>query len=415
MNWFPKSTRIFFIICISLVAKAHISLGAEVYIVNNQKPDAVIVIPRKSFKVPLSGWTLQEAATFLQYYIERVTGAKLPIVTETPSVTGIFIALGPTEKAIEAKIDIKNLRPEGYIIKTVPGGVIIAGEIGLENNDRGTLFGIYEFLERVAGIRWYFPGEIGTVISRKNTLILPKLNITKNPFFSFRIGGINTWGGPEIAIDWMPALRYGFSKNLVAIHTEESWYGLYSKTHPEYFGMLLDGTRAIRPKDAFLCYTEPGVKAQLIQNIENYIEKGDSSPWQGTSAAPSGKYIPFGPNDVRNICNCPRCKAKSTPERGYAGKDSDLIFSFVNDIAMTMQQRWPGYFLKTLAYDHYQLPPTKIRRLPDNVIVTLCILPPVSMENQSEILKHNLDIIDQWFAIVGNNPEHLIIWDYFLS
>lgn len=39
---------------------------------------------------------------------------------------------------------------------------------------RGTLFGVYEFLEQKAGVRMYFPGELGTVVPRANRLVMVK-------------------------------------------------------------------------------------------------------------------------------------------------------------------------------------------------------------------------------------------------
>ena len=51
---------------------------------------------------------------------------------------------------------------------------------------RGTLFGVYAFLERFAGVRMYFPGELGTCVPRAERIAVPEGRVEESPAFSVR-------------------------------------------------------------------------------------------------------------------------------------------------------------------------------------------------------------------------------------
>ena len=37
----------------------------------------------------------------------------------------------------------------------------------------GTLLGVYEVLEDYLGVRWLWPGDLGTYVPRRNTIVIP--------------------------------------------------------------------------------------------------------------------------------------------------------------------------------------------------------------------------------------------------
>lgn len=401
-----------------MLANAVVGAG-DVFLVKNGKPQATIVVPAVPDNTGVGRWNTEDAGKFLQDYIRRATGAVLPVKKEGGQENKEFkIYLGRTHAAASAGIDCGKLPPEGYVVKSVPDGIVIAGK--WENGiDQGTLFGIYRFLEDFAGVRWYFSGEMGTVIQKRDTLTIPgNLNLSGHPFFPVRIGGISHWR-VEDQRDWHPVLRFGQSRGMIANHTEEGWHRLYGKTHPEYFGVRPDGSRAITSRNtssgqnqSYICYSEPGVLKQHLLNIDNYMKTGDKTPWTG-GAAPSGNNIPYGPNDVRAICQCPQCLAMQTPERGKYGRGSDLVFSFVEKLAKELKKSHPEVVLWVPAYDYYSRPPEKIKRLPDNVGITLCLFPTWIQTSHPETQKELNELTERWFELVGRNPERLVVWDYF--
>lgn len=382
------------------------------------KPNAVIVIADKPVPLAFLDWTTADAAKLLQDYIKQSTGVNLPIVNEGTNPQGNLIIVGETNIGKQAGISVIKLPQEGYLIKGFDRGVAIVGET-TSGKDYGTLFGIYKFLEDTLGIRWYFPGEIGTVIPKHKILTVAcDTDISAYPEFPFRYGGVGHWS-KDMQKLWHPVLRFGARRGMCANHTHETWHQRHGKKHPDYFGVLPDGTRGLTGKrtksgqvQSFLCYSNPKVLEQHLKDIDVYFATGDTKPWIG-GVKPKGNNIPFGLSDTRQFCHCEKCKKLHAPERGRWGKTSDLILTFVKKFGEELKKRHPEAVLWVLAYDHYQLEPKTIKHLPDNVGITLCLIPTVVQNCHPEVRKRNRELIEKWFKLVNNNPERLLIWDYF--
>ena len=65
------------------------------------------------------------------------------------------------------KIDFAALGDEGFTIQTSGPHLVIAG-----GRLRGTMYGVYAFLEEVLGCRWYAPGA--SFIPKKPTIKIGK-------------------------------------------------------------------------------------------------------------------------------------------------------------------------------------------------------------------------------------------------
>jgi len=396
----------------------------ELRLVDDYRALATVVIADKPAAAAGHGkdGTVRAAAELLRDYVGRVTGVRLPLVSEkdAPPDSRAVILVGDTARGRKQGITPDGLAPEGYRVRTFRGGVAIVGEVDEDGVDRGTTFGVYDFLERVAGVRWYFPGEIGTVVPNRSSLSAGPLDVVNAPHFEVRFGGVDHWQ-PEEARAWRPALRFGIRDGMVANHTHEQWHRLYGKTHPEIFAIRPDGSRAITAdrhatgqNRSYLCYSEPALLKLYVKIIDEYFENRDLRPWAGAAARPKKNAIPFGPNDNREICQCARCKPQIEEERWRWGKSSNLIFGFLRDLAVEVRKSRPEAVLWTLAYDHYQLAPTKIDEFPDNLGVTLCLIPTVVQMNHPGVRDRNRALIDRWFEIVHRNRRRLVVWDYFV-
>ncbi|NLF92696.1 MAG: hypothetical protein GX564_02315, partial [Oligosphaeraceae bacterium] len=139
------------------------------------------------------------AAGELQTLLGEVLAAQLPIVTELPA-DGTAIVLGFNAWSQAAGLEPGKLVRDGFFLKTQGRNLFIAGnddpEADIEQAinrggawshrfDRGTLFGVYDFLERFAGARFYFPG-LGTVLPRTAEIRLPECDIFERPDFGER-------------------------------------------------------------------------------------------------------------------------------------------------------------------------------------------------------------------------------------
>lgn len=118
------------------------------------------------------------AAAELQRYIYQSTDTLLTMFADRVKRRGPEIRIG---------IDARNggevlpgdLDEEGYIIKSIGEDILIAG-----GSPRGTLYGVYEFLEKYLGFRCYTKDI--EKIDRKNLLEIEETNIREQPAFEYR-------------------------------------------------------------------------------------------------------------------------------------------------------------------------------------------------------------------------------------
>ena len=116
-------------------------------------------------------------------YIGQMSGAKLPVRWETDHAPGFRICVGSTRLAPVDPADVTEEKVgfDGFILRTMPDGVLIAGR-----TSRGTAHGVYHFAEEVLGIHWYTLEESGPTIPRRNTIAIPELDMTVKPDFAWR-------------------------------------------------------------------------------------------------------------------------------------------------------------------------------------------------------------------------------------
>ncbi len=128
------------------------------------------------------------AAEELERFIEKSTGARLPILSaaQATGAHGQFgqplIILGrhnPLTSRLAPDAHFSHLGEDGFILRAAGPHLIIAGA-----TPRGTLYGAYWFLREHIGCRWYAADT--TYIPRRSTIRLPRLNETHRPRFRYR-------------------------------------------------------------------------------------------------------------------------------------------------------------------------------------------------------------------------------------
>ena len=123
--------------------------AGELVLAENGKSDYRIVLADDASP------STKHGAEELQSFLEQMTGAKLPIVSDQQPLGEREIILGDNAhlKAVGAAVDFASLGTEGYVIRTVGERLVIAG-----GALRGTMYGVYGFLEDHLGCRWFAPG-----------------------------------------------------------------------------------------------------------------------------------------------------------------------------------------------------------------------------------------------------------------
>ena len=197
------------------------------------------------------------AAEELGFFLKGVFGNPLPVVpARTPGKTAVVLG----GKAPE------GLGTDGFVVEAKDGAVSIVGEDGdapdLDKTafladeapwqtcfKRGTLFGVYDFLERHAGVRMYFPGELGTIIPKSERIEVPEGRRVVEPVFTVRRYGFDdgampkevlgaTKEGTEVAAKRLNWYRLRMETSHTPCCHGNRWCYLlerFHETHPEYF------------------------------------------------------------------------------------------------------------------------------------------------------------------------------------
>src|ERR1044071_10172273 len=111
---------------------------ASLTLADNGQTKYTIVLPANP--IPSERYAAEE----LQRYLERISGAKLPILTDTGPLASREILLGDNAhlRTLKQKIDFNKLGPDGFVLRTEGGKLVIAG-----GRPRGTLYGVYALLD----------------------------------------------------------------------------------------------------------------------------------------------------------------------------------------------------------------------------------------------------------------------------
>jgi hypothetical protein len=391
-------------------------LNAQPLLVENGQPRAEIVIAEKPTRMQ------RVAAHEFRQQIEKISGARLPIVTQS-SGKAVKVFIGASAQApVKAdglkdgayritsgadwlaligedsefepvgpfarnNSDIPRAQAEWEQIVGAPYGMPtpglyknrlkLPGDTGKPDgmptaknesldiwglDERGSFNAVCGFLHRL-GARWYLPGELGEVLPSLKTIELPKLDETVRPDFrlrqfNFRFGVV----GPETAL-WTMRLGMRNDERLQIAHgmaTMTNRDEVFAK-HPEWFA-IYGGKRDFRSDDSKcqLCYSNDELFRETLRWARAQL---DTYHFETVSIMP--------PDGYTSICQCEKCKGKDSPERNERGLLSDYVWDFVNRVAKELAKTHPKAKVLNCAYGVYTLPPLKIDKLEPNVQVCI--------------------------------------------
>ena len=333
------------------------------------------------------------AAEELQEYIYKISGAKLTLISEDKAAEHkryIFVGYNPEfgEKlGIERPADYD----EAFNYRSVGNNLWIYG-----GKQRGTMYGVYAFLENELEVRWYTPKC--TYIPELKSYILKKLNHTEKPYIGIRFTDYK-----EAQVDDFLAHnklnsrwgvvhnKYGGLNGYWGAHTFGYFVpdGKYFAEHPEYFSMR-DGER----KPYQLCLTNPEVLELCKQGMKKVIAEN-----------PDYWVYSLSQNDNQLFCQCEKCQAKAAEYGGQSG----LLLWFVNQVADYIKDYYPEKYISTFAYQYTRGVPKNIEPA-ENVVIRLCSIECCFGHPLAEC-EHNkpfMDDLKAWSKVA----KRLYIWDY---
>ncbi len=366
-------------------------------------PTVTVVLPTEATAAE------RHAAADLAAYLGRICGGQFTVSDEAQAPAGPRICVGPTECAAAHGVKAAELGPEEWVIRTVDGGLILAG-----GRPRGTLYAVYHFLEDELGVHWWNPWAES--VPSAPTIEIGDLDRRGQPAFDYRDiymlygndGGLfavrsrlNRQGDAPIAPEYGGSMGYGppYHVHTFNLYVPPEQYG---QTHPDWYS-LIDGKR--QTERAQLCLTNQELRQFVLAKLRDYIK----SSWAKADEAGLPRPLVFevSQNDWRGACQCDACQAIATAEESEAGP----ILDFVNYLADAIRDEYPEVFIGTLAYSYTEKLPKTIRPR-DNVIIRLCD----TRSNQTRPITDPVnsyfhDRILEW----SQGAKNLRVWDYAVT
>lgn len=281
------------------------------------------------------------AANELAKYIALTTGHELPVVTDDAPATEHEIIVGHTNREGELyTVDREKYEYEGYMIGVYGKKLVIAG-----HERRGTLYGVYDFLEKHLNWRFFVPG-LELMRSEEDVDIPEGFFEEKLPVFEYR------------DIDWIYArdvvwankakLNGGYRRYDEAHGSNLPWGGAIHS-----LGSYFDDVNSYKEQP---CLSDPKNIEIVIAKIEKIMEE---KPWI--------ELFEISQNDNQNYCKCERCNAIAEEEGNQAG----VLIRFINALSDHFKDKYPKLHFQTFAYQYTRTAPKKtVPR--DNVVIKLC-------------------------------------------
>jgi hypothetical protein len=349
--------------------------------------------------------SVRVAALELQRVLQAATGAQLA-VSAAPAEK--MICLGANDAAAQAGVTAEGLAGDAFRIVTKGAALYIAGKDSPRNKlgwggneERGTLFGTYAFLERFANVRWLTPGEDGEDIPRTETLSVPPTDRTETPSFASRI-----IGGPQGYRDWNSRHGCGGWR----VNHGHNWDSFPSravlKAHPEY--LALSGKRRMAvpaddkaPFQPKFCTTNPGLVQAYAEGAVEWLERN-----------PTQRFVSISPSDGGGWCECAECRKfmikAPDPQWGdfgcYGRSVTPLILKFYNDVAKIVAQKCPDRIVCGYVYYDFTFPPDPTPKMEPNVALMLAPLQQYGLTRYKPELR---DEFERLCAAWGKASSHV--------
>ncbi|MBQ9338339.1 MAG: DUF4838 domain-containing protein [Lentisphaeria bacterium] len=315
-------------------------------------------------------------------YLKKVFGKEYTLKACTAAdkdKPGIFIGILPS--GVKFAVDAK---------KEFCGKHVTDTQVFLFGNNakllRGTEFSVYDFLEKEAGVRWLWPGELGTVAEPQEPKALKNGTEIFVPAFDLRMTNSFHYGMANMPVrerrdlnSWLVHQKVGTSLFAVGTGFQHAFSSLlprekYGKEHPEYYSLVTPGQWIGEPKPDKptrrndpgrlgpwqLCTSNPEVRRIIAEKLASFKD---------------GKIRSISPNDGWGFCECPNCLAqdgKPRPLIAGARDTTNRMYDFAEDIAKQVKKLNPNAKIGMFAYGFYAGVPDRKIDFPGNVYLSFC-------------------------------------------
>ena len=348
--------------------------------------------------------TIRFAASELMMYLYKSTGTLIGLHSDKCEKRSKEIYIGLARDMNYLDHDLLDASSEAFFIKRINDDDLLF----YAKSDRGVLYSVYYFLEKMINLKCYHKDEID--YDQKDII-----EFKEDVFFDFKfeyrdVYFRDAFDGCFASMNMLNGSMADLSSKLGG---KTSWFNfhhsfsdlvdpkIYFNDHPEYFS-LIDGKR--RGIHTELCLSNNDVFNIALNKVKEWIKNNpECTVFSVSQDEWMGHFI-------KMACECPECKKIDDYENSQSGS----IIHFVNRIADAIKKDYPDKLIHTFAYQYSRKAPLHIKPK-DNVIVRLCniecswndgIEESIKNGNENNISFYN-DLL-AWSKITNR----LYIWDY---
>jgi hypothetical protein len=255
-------------------------------------------------------------------------------------------------------------------------------------------YGLYDFCERVLGVRMFFYDEakLGWDIPKSagGRVAFRPVSWKDRPVYERRdlFPACVRWEGP--------LLKMG-NNHLTTLYTHapHKWHTdtnfNYKVTNPEVLELASNGARGATP---MLCYGSPKTVDEYLRRIAEEVAGGRSA---GGICTPARKTVTVCQWDAGLNCHCGNCKKLMDPELGPSGSGSPIIWNyFTKELSRRAKTEYPDWKIITLPYLNTCAIPEGLDFDLGNVEAMLCTMPGLAMLKNRKCRESEEKLILDW-------------------
>lgn len=391
------------------IALATISCEPSSFVMNNDILDeTAIILPQKPNSINLF------SADELNHHLKLIYGKELPILYKKDETKyKQHIILGTQPKGYEKKLSSE----EGvYLIKDTdlyvfgydkinstystsnPGdynNIILSEVLDMRYNQTGSLFALYNFIEKELDVTWLKSGENGIFYTKKISKSLKNKEVSWLPSFiqrNIRTGDYKTKTGKKFApnefalteeeriqsnIDhyvWLRRMKFGYSNYYQFQHAFNTYWDDFKDTKPDIFALNGNGERKPynrkdrkgRTERIKMCPSNEDLPGIMV---EKWLEAKKNNPLQHSGSISVCENDSDGFGDPE-WCHCQECLALDTRKEGEALSKSlsDRYIHLWNKVVIEAQKYQKDILVSGYAYEQMLLPPKRERLHPSTLV-----------------------------------------------
>jgi len=362
---------------------------------------------------------LRLAGEELKRWLDTVTGAAFPYLEKPSGEKCPRIFLGAGFARPHFAEDLEKLAADealdGYAIRPKDGDIYIFGVL-----PKGTLNGVYAFLENNTDLIWALPNEeFGAVYSDTPNLEAVWGDVLDKPVFVLR-----GWLTPE---PWLRYNRGNFSHlgrgdsatrgdfaqaggHCLAIHSGRFGREAYARFHPVIEGERIEEWSEYKH---LMCLSHPELFDIYIAQWKKLLSSGNLA---------STFIFNIGVDDNWGVCECVDCSAPITLEDGRTITPVDFnefygvwFYRFLNRVADELAAWRPGFVTSTYSYFMAApVPPIELSPHIDRIWLCPYVRKSIKEPLFAPINQHWWQMLKDWRAI-RPNVVHRDYYGLFLS